>query len=58
MSTLFFIGFVICNIILTVLICGYMNRKTAEQLMEYYYSDKLKAERRLAILEYNHNKLV
>ena len=52
MSTLNLIICIVCNIVVTILVCGYMNRKTAEQLLEYYYSDKLEAERRLAMLEF------
>lgn len=52
MSILHFAIFTVCNIVITILICGYMNRKSTEQLLEYYYSDKFESERRLARLEY------
>ena len=52
MSTLNLVICIVCNIVVTILVCGYMNRKTAEQLLEYYYSDKLEAERRLTMLEF------
>ncbi len=52
MSTLYLAICIVCNIVVTILVCGYMNRKTAEQLLEYYYSDKLEAERRLTMLEF------
>ena len=58
MSTLNFAICIVCNIVVTILVCGYMNRKTAEQLLEYYYSDKLEAERRLTMLEFKQKKLV
>lgn len=52
MPILYFSICVVCNIIITILVCGYMNRKSTEQLLEYYYSDKFEAERRLALLEH------
>lgn len=52
MSTLNFAICIVCNIIVTILVCGYMNRKTAEQILEYYYIDKLETERRLTMLEF------
>lgn len=52
MSTMYLAACIVCNIVVTILVCGYMNRKTAEQLLEYYYSDKLEAERRLTMLEF------
>ena len=44
MSTLNLVICIVCNIVVTILVCGYMNRKTAEQLLEYYYSDSSKKQ--------------
>lgn len=45
MLLLFGIGFIVLNAIITILICGYMNQKSADLLMKYYYEDK-KRERK------------
>lgn len=56
MLLLFCIGFIVLNAIITILICGYMNQKSADLLMKYYYEDKKENERRFIIIEHNLNK--
>ncbi len=56
MLVVYAVGFIILNIIITILICGYMNQKSADLLMKYYYEDKKENERRLIIIEHNLNK--
>lgn len=56
MLVVYAVGFIIFNIIITILICGYMNQKSADLLMKYYYEDKKENERRFIIIEHNLNK--
>ncbi len=56
MLVVYAVGFIILNIIITILICGYMNQKSADLLMKYYYEDKKENERRFIMIEHNLNK--
>lgn len=56
MLLLFCIRFIVLNAIITILICGYMNQKSADLLMKYYYEDKKENERRFIMIEHNLNK--
>lgn len=49
---LLFLGLVIFNVIITIMISYWMNKKAADMLLECYYEDKLKTEKRLLTLEY------
>ena len=46
MLLLFCIGFIVLNAIITILICGYMNQKSADLLMKYYllHNNELKKD--------------
>lgn len=50
MLLLFCIGFIVLNAIITILICGYMNQKSADLLMKYYYEDKKENEKRFILI--------
>lgn len=56
MNYLYLIGFLILNVIITVCICGYMNQKTAEQLINYHYDDIEEIEKRFILIEHWINK--
>ena len=52
MKMLLFLGLVIFNVIITIMISYWMNKIAADMLLECYYEDKLKTEKRLLTLEY------
>lgn len=56
MLVVYAVGFILLNVIITILICGYMNQKSADLLMKYYYEDKKENERRFIMIEHNLNK--
>lgn len=58
MSEVQFILVILCNIVITFIICGWMNRKSAELLLKFYYEDRVKSEKRLTTLEYWHKSLL